>query len=123
MRSGSGSMECYCYLRIVQDLLADVKTPHERRFGEPFEGPIFPFGATDEYQPISAGDQSRLHRFGKKSSPGIFLGKDGRIRNLSSKNQCERSVDVTKERRFLFSQLQMVEQKCWEETTNSETAL
>ena len=30
------SMECYCSLRNVQDLLSDVKTPHERRFGEPY---------------------------------------------------------------------------------------
>ena len=32
----SDSMECYCYLRNVQDLVAEGKTPHERRFGEPF---------------------------------------------------------------------------------------
>ena len=30
------SMECYTYLRNIQDLLSDGKTPHERRFGEPF---------------------------------------------------------------------------------------
>ena len=30
------SMECYCYLRHIQDLLADGKTPFERRFGVPF---------------------------------------------------------------------------------------
>ena len=29
----SDSMECYCYLRNVRDLLADGKIPHERRFG------------------------------------------------------------------------------------------
>ena len=29
-------MECYCHLRNVQDLLADGKTPYEKRFGEPF---------------------------------------------------------------------------------------
>ena len=29
----SDSMECYCYLRNVQDLLTDGKTPYERRFG------------------------------------------------------------------------------------------
>ena len=28
------SVECYRYLRNVQDLLADGKTPYERRFGE-----------------------------------------------------------------------------------------
>ena len=33
----SDSMECYCYLRIVQDILAEGKTPYERRFGEPFK--------------------------------------------------------------------------------------
>ena len=67
-------MECHCYLRNVQDLLADVKTPNERRFGEPFKGPIIPFGAMVEYLPISAKDQSRLHQFGKKVLPGIFTG-------------------------------------------------
>ena len=30
------SMECYTYLRNVQDLLSDGKTPYERRFGAPF---------------------------------------------------------------------------------------
>ena len=66
------SMECYCYLRNVQDLLADGKAPDERRFGEPLKGPVIPFG-TIEYHPISAMDQSRLHQFGKKVLPGIFL--------------------------------------------------
>ena len=31
------SMECYCYLRNIQDLLSDGKTPCERRFGTPFD--------------------------------------------------------------------------------------
>ena len=31
------SMECYCYLRNIQDCLSDGRTPHERRFGEPFK--------------------------------------------------------------------------------------
>ena len=34
------SMECYTYLRNVTDLLSDGKTPHERRFGQPFIVPI-----------------------------------------------------------------------------------
>ena len=67
------SMECYCYLRNIQDLLSDGKTPYERRFGQPFKGPIVPFGAMVEYHPISAKDLSRLHQFGKKVLPGIFL--------------------------------------------------
>ena len=41
----SDSMECYCYLRNNQDLLADGKTPLERKFGESFKGSIIPFGA------------------------------------------------------------------------------
>ena len=27
----------------VTDLLSDGKTPYERRFGQPFKGPIIPF--------------------------------------------------------------------------------
>ena len=34
------SMECLTYLRNVTDLLSDGKTPYERRFGQPFKGPI-----------------------------------------------------------------------------------
>ena len=59
-------MECYTYLRNVTDLLSDGKTPYERRFGKPFEGPIIPFGSLVEYHPITAKDQSRIHQFGKK---------------------------------------------------------
>ena len=68
------SMECNCYLRNVQDLLADGKTPHARGFGEPFKGSVIPFGAMVEYYPIPSRDQSRPHQCGKKVLPGIFLG-------------------------------------------------
>ena len=68
------SMECYTYLRNVKDLLSDGKTPNERRFGQPFKGPIIPFGSLVEYHPITAKDQSRIHQFGKKVLPGLFLG-------------------------------------------------
>ena len=67
-------MECYTYLRNVTDLLSDGKTPYERRFGKPFKGSIIPFGSLVEYNPISAKDQSRIHQFGKKVLPGLFLG-------------------------------------------------
>ena len=60
------SMECYIYLRNIQDLLSDGKTPCERRFGKPLKGPIIPFGSLVEYYPISAKDQSRIINFGKK---------------------------------------------------------
>ena len=65
------SMECYTCLRNVTDLLSDGKTPYERRFGQPFKGPIIPFGSLVEYHPITAKDQSRIHQFGKKVLPWI----------------------------------------------------
>ena len=68
------SMECYTYLRNVTDLLSDGKTPYERRFGQPLKGPIIPFGSLVEYHPITAKDHSRIHQFGKKVLPGLFLG-------------------------------------------------
>ena len=50
------------------------KPPNERRFGKPCKGPIIPFGSLVEYYPLSAKDQSRIHQFGKKALPGLFLG-------------------------------------------------
>ena len=67
-------MECDTYLRNVTDLFSDGKTPYERRFGQPFTGPIIPFGSLVEYYLIIAKDQSRIHQFGKKVLPGLFLG-------------------------------------------------
>ena len=67
-------MECYTCLRNVTDLFSDGKTPCERRFGQPFKGPIIPFGSLVEYHPITAKDQSRIHQFGKKFLLGLLLG-------------------------------------------------
>ena len=67
----AGSMECR---RNVQDLMADGKTPYERRFGEPFKGPAIPFQTMVEYHPMSARDLPRIHQCGKKILLGIFLG-------------------------------------------------
>ena len=66
-------MECYFYLRNVQELLSDGNTPHERRLGEPFGGPNIPFGSMVECHPILAKDRSRLHQFSEKVLPGIFI--------------------------------------------------
>ena len=68
------SMECYCYLRNIQDLLSDGKTPCERLVAIPFDGPVIFFGATVEYHPVSAKDLSKLHPFNPKVLPGMFLG-------------------------------------------------
>ena len=67
-------MECYTQRRNVTDLLSDGKTPYERRFGQPFKGPIIPFGSLVECHPITAKDQPRIHQFGKKVLLGLFLG-------------------------------------------------
>ena len=42
--------------------------------GNHLKGPIIPFGSLVEYHPITAKDQSRIHLFGKKVLPGLFLG-------------------------------------------------
>ena len=47
------SMECYCYLRNIQDRMSDGKIPYEGRFGEPLKGSIVPFGSLVEYHPGS----------------------------------------------------------------------
>ena len=70
----SDPVECFCYLRNVQDLLPEMKTPYEKRFGVPFKGPIIPFGALADHHPNSTRDQMRIRQFGKKVLPGIFLG-------------------------------------------------
>ena len=38
------------------------------------KGPIIPFGSLVECYPITAKDQSRIHQFGKRVLPGLFLG-------------------------------------------------
>ena len=131
------SMECYTYLRNVTDLLSDGKTPYERRFGQPFKGPIIPFGSLVEYHPITAKDQSRIHQFGKKVLPGLFLGYalyaggiwkgDVLVADLeeletmdaseiySKKTQCERGDISQKSGGNLFFQSQMDESTPLEE--------
>ena len=75
-------MECYTYLRNVTDLLSDGKTPYERRFGKPVEGPVVPFGSLVEYHPITAKDQSRIPSIWKESFTWIVP----RIRSLRGGN-------------------------------------
>ena len=38
------------------------------------QGPVIPCGAMVEYHPTSVNDLSRLHQFGSKVLPGIFIG-------------------------------------------------
>ena len=90
-------MECYTYLRIIQGLLSDGKTPYERRFGEPFKGPIIPFGSLVEYHPITAKDQSRILNLERKSHLDCSLdtlctrGEIGRVTEwLQTLTSCKR---------------------------------
>ena len=50
------------------------RRPLKDVLGNHFKGPIIPFGSLVEYYPITAKDQSRIHQFGKKVLPGLFLG-------------------------------------------------
>ena len=128
------SMECYTCLRNVTDLVSDGKTPYERRVGQPFEGPIIPCGSLVEYHPITAKDQSRIHQFGKKVLPGMFLGYalyaggiwkgDVLIADLeeletmdaseiySKKTQCKRG-DISQTRRIHLSNRRWTNQNPW----------
>ena len=67
------SMECHIYLRNVTDLLSDGKTPHET-FWATISMTDYSIWLVVQYYPITAKDQSRIHQFGKKVLPGLFLG-------------------------------------------------
>ena len=68
----ANSIASCCYLRNIQDLLFDGKTPYERRLGVPFNGPVIPFGAMVEF-PCSGKDVSRLHQFDSEVSSEYSL--------------------------------------------------
>ena len=134
------SMECCCYLRHVQDHLADGKTPFERRFGEPLKGPIIPSGVNiirfhrDIKQDfINLARKYHLVSFlwyeliaGRIWKGDILIANLEDLEKLdaseilSSMNQRERSIDITRGTRIHMPQLQLVQKNCQEETTNSE---
>ena len=69
------SMECYTYLRNVQDLLSDGKRPHLRDVLENHsKDQSFRMVHWLSITSISAKDESRIHQFGNKVLPGLFLG-------------------------------------------------
>ena len=67
-------MECYCYLPNMQDKVSVGKTPHERRFGKPLEGPIVPFGSLVEYLLFPQKTSPESNNLERKYSFGIVLG-------------------------------------------------
>ena len=66
------AVECYCYLRTVQDLLAE--TLEGCRINSPVEEAVVPFRARVKFYPNSAQDSGGVHQFGTKVLPGIFVG-------------------------------------------------
>ena len=97
------------------------ETHYERRRGEPFSGPIIPFGSMIRYHPISAKDQSRLHQFGKNVLLGIFLehvvcgrassgGHQGRIEELENLDTSEKHARWLSAKEVLM--LKMVKISC-----------
>ena len=72
------SSRCFCFLSVAVDKFHDGFTAYHRRFGHPFDGPIYPFGCKVHYHPISDKDKARLHQFGAKTLPGIFVGYNQR---------------------------------------------
>ena len=68
-------MECCCYPRNVQDLLADGKIPYkDDSENHSKDQSIVPFGAQVDHLPSLARDQARIHQFSKKLLPWNFLG-------------------------------------------------
>ena len=119
-------MECYCYLRNVQDLLADGKTPYQRRFGESFKertrctiwctsgipsnirkrssenSSIWQESITREFSG-TCFDRGRNLEMRHPDCWYWRIGKYGRIRNISWKMECKRSLDNSKKRRNCIS--------------------
>ena len=102
------------------------RNPYERRFGEYFEGQLLHVVHWwDTSQIPRERDKAWIRQFGKKVSPGIFLGyaliavgflerrhsgcwywrirKVGRIRNLSQKTECKISPNNQQRRRICIS--------------------
>ena len=128
------SMECYAYLRNIQDLLSDGKIHAKGALENHFLGPIMPFGSLVEYYPISAKDQSRIHQFVKKVLLGLFFGYalfageiwkgDILVADIeelatmdaseiySKKTQCKGS-NISQTRRIYFSNRRWTNQNPW----------
>ena len=127
-RSGGHRSACtrthFSGLRLGTSCESDNKFKEAQHlYSLPFKGPIVLFGALVEYHPSSPKDQARIHQFGKKVLPGIFLGCDeiaggiwkgdilkqtwkiwkvGCVRDFSSKNQRRGSIDQPKDDEFKF---------------------
>ena len=78
-------MECYCFLHNLTDLGNDGYTAWQNRITCPtnnacqhpiteFKGYRLAFGQAIQYVPKSPKDIERLHKMGRKTLDGIFVG-------------------------------------------------
>ena len=110
MVGGFHGMLLYSYLRNIQDLLSDGKTPYERRFGIPFKGGIIPFSSMVEYHPIlpktcrDCIQQISELQFGKFPSPQTFL-----VWKIRFKNQVTTCYDFPSDTVLWIKEVEMVD--------------
>lgn len=67
-------MAAFCFLRNVHDMQPCGKTAYELRYGEPFYGPTFAFGASVMYKPSRQRDTDEMPKMRAKMLPGLFMG-------------------------------------------------
>ena len=82
-----------------KDLMADGKTPNERRLGEKsenhFEGPVIPLGgAMIEYHPMSTRDQSMLLIAGGFWKGGVLVADIEEFRTLDASEVRARKLNA-----------------------------
>ena len=138
------SKECYCYLGNIQDKLSVGKTPHERRFGMPFNGPVIPLsnGRISPYlckRPVAAASV-RLKSLARYFSRLCIIrgrnlerrhcgrghwriGGDGRIWTPRQKAQCKGRANTAKKWKLHFPGRWWNSQNLWERTASENIHL
>ena len=67
-------MECFYYLRNIQDKLAGGKSPYESTFGTQLDRPRIPFGAEVHVHPISTKTKVVfINQLGANVLPARFI--------------------------------------------------
>ena len=114
------AIECYCYLRNVQDLQADDQTLYERRFNSPLEGPmIILFGSRSKILPICKRPRSSAsvrHKGSSWNIHGIRLEHGEKLDWWSIDSECGRSQTPCGHLKFTYKDS---DQKKW--TISRET--
>ena len=87
-----------------KDLMADGKTPNERRLGEKsenhFEGRVIPLGgAMIEYHPFSTRDQSMLLIAGGIWKGGVLVADIEELRTLDASEVRARKLNAKKKQK------------------------